>query len=276
VVTGFRLAAGFASESEPAGLIVTVFATVAGLLNWVPVFKSIPHVPGHLWSVSVEMQFYLVWPLILLGALRVGSSRSTLFNLACGLGIASLVAPALFELEGWYRIYFGSDYRLHGLLVGSAVACWYTPTRTSGISTRAWAFAVTCAVALLLTLVLTAPTHQVRSALFAVPAAAIATTVVVASLLRPETAWLSRWLEAPALRYVGTRSYGLYLWHYALMQWFRMLGLDSVPVAVVLFTLSFAVAEVSYRFVETPASRWGRTKLEARRRAVPVLERRAA
>ena len=274
-VTTFRLSAGVASDSEPAGLIITAFATLAGLLNWVPVFTTIAHVPGHLWSVSVEMQFYLVWPLILLGALRMGLSRSALFKLVCGLAVASVVAPALLELEGWHRIYFGSDYRLHGLLFGSAVACWYATAPQSPVAARPWAIVVACAVALLVTLTLTVPTHRVPSALFAVPATALASTVLVASLLRPETAWVGRWLEVPALRYVGTRSYGLYLWHYALMQWFRMLGLDSVLVAAVLFVLTFAVAELSYRLVESPASRWGRQRL-APRRVVPAVEARAA
>src|SRR5262249_49595865 len=85
---------------------------------------SLPSPMRHLWSLAIEEQFYLVWPLIVLVCLRVGRGSRTVLTGVCVAGIAAsaLVMAVLYEPTDPSRAYYGTDARAHTLLVGAVLA----------------------------------------------------------------------------------------------------------------------------------------------------------
>ncbi|HSZ36849.1 MAG TPA: acyltransferase, partial [Acidimicrobiales bacterium] len=236
----------------------------------------------HTWSLAVEEQFYLVWPLIALFVLRRFGRRG--LGWAAGIiGLASAALCAWLYLEGASinRLYYGTDTRAQSIMVGAVLAVLVPmtvgasnlgrdasampsapPPHASWYPTRAGTIAVVGlagAAALLWAL------HAVRGdgALLyegGFLLVALSTAAVIASTVELPRATLTRALCFRPLRYTGRISYGLYLYHWPL---FLVLdgtrtGLSGAPLLAVRFAATFGVAALSYRFVELPVRRWGR------------------
>ena len=277
VVTAYRAGVGAASPEEPAAILLTMASAATALLNWQNISGPVPYAPTHLWSVALEVQFYALAPLLLRAVLsRRGTPRAAL-KVILILGFVSLSMPMLLG-DASSRMYFGSDFRIYPLLLGAALACYHSAGPQPAWSGRHASVLLGACLCVLSVLLLTARSRHETGVVLAIPLTAVATAILISACARPgPRSSIVRMLESSPLRYIGARSYGLYLWHLALFQWFVMGGLPSAPwSAVILFPASFAVAELSYRFVEAPASRWGRARLEARRRSRPALEQHAA
>ena len=226
-----------------------------------------PQLLMNLWSLAVEEQFYLLWPLAVLGLLAL--TRRPEARAAVALGLAALSAA----LMAWHldpdsptRVYYGTDTHVMGLMLGAALAfAWAAPHRAW--TTSAWwaAHRRHVAVAALVTLLGLMALGGEDSALTfrgGILLASLATTALVLVVVeRPGR--LRAVLELPAARWVGARSYGIYLWHWPV---FLVIGQD-LPVApggtTYLLTrawcvvVTFVIADLSYRFVETPVRRRG-------------------
>ncbi|HUP84398.1 MAG TPA: acyltransferase family protein [Acidimicrobiales bacterium] len=230
----------------------------------------------HLWSLAVEEQFYLLFPLAFGPALRRVRSREWLFAGVVALAVLSTVWMAMLWSPGDdpSRVYFGSDTRLAGLLVGVATAVLAgrrslrtLPRRVSKLASAGGA-AVLAAAALGTTD--TSPWLYDHGG-FLVVAVAAACFVVGTAHQRSVT---GRILGSRPMRWLGTRSYGVYLWHWPVQELTR----SSVDVpwhgpglVVGRIVLIGVLAELSWRFVEQPV-RFGR--LAAWWRARRVDERR--
>jgi peptidoglycan/LPS O-acetylase OafA/YrhL len=226
-----------------------------------------PPLLQHLWSLAVEEQFYLAWPLIVYGLWRLGRVRAVRIGAVVG-ALGSTV------LMGWIavrhgipgatdsgRVYFGTDTHAMTLLVGAALATFWkqggvisalTPKGLQVIS-RAGMAALATLVALFWFIDPLSP-GLYRGGFLVV---AVVTAVVVASAAVTGTAF-ARGLARQPLRWIGDRSYGIYLWHWPIFMVLRP-GVDleaqGWPVQVARFGLTFLVAELSYRFVEMPVRR---------------------
>jgi len=204
---------------------------------------------SHTWSLGMEEQFYLLWPLLLLGALRFGK-RGVVVTAA-----ALCVVPALLRLHTvashpadpqlWLRVYFSPHLRIDAIAVGCLAGAWLSERpawgRTGAIG------AGIAALAGALWLVGVALHAEIRTVvatpvLLSVTSLAAAAVVVASARLRPVAALLS---FAP-LVWVGRISYGLYLVHVIV---FVALGDWSVWIR---WLAAFAVAVLSYALVETP------------------------
>jgi peptidoglycan/LPS O-acetylase OafA/YrhL len=218
-----------------------------------------PPVLRHLWSLAVEEQFYILFPAFFVWLLsRHGRDRTR--NVLIGVAVASAIWMAvLYEpYTDPSRVYFGTDTRLSGLLLGAALAVVWTPWRTKATASRA-AGPVLDAVGACALVVLVWFFWRVnefdpfvyRGGFLLLDVCCV---VLIAVLVHP-SARLSRLLALPPLVWIGVRSYSIYLWHWPIFMVTRPeldLPFGGLPVLVIRVGLTLVAAELSYRFVEQP------------------------
>ncbi len=255
-------------------------AALLQVLNWQQVmiehsyFDSIDHPPllQHLWSLAVEWQYYLVWPLALLALARIGGRRAVAWG-------AALIALASTGLMAWLytteidgadpsRVYLGTDTHLMGLLAGSWLAAlwnpWQTPARTAadstahGRPTRLSQAASLIALAVLVALMCVVNAGMAWMYYGGFLLVALLTCIVVQASTR-EATLVSRWLSKQPLQWLGSRSYSLYLWHWPVVVALTP-GSHASAAEVQVLTLARLLAtglcaELSYRLLEAPLRR---------------------
>jgi peptidoglycan/LPS O-acetylase OafA/YrhL/lysophospholipase L1-like esterase len=218
-----------------------------------------PSLLQHLWSLAVEEQFYLLWPLALAACLARLGRRGTVAVTAAG-AVASALAMALLMHPGGdpSRVYFGTDTHASGLLIGALLAfAWPMGGFRSAPPPRAVALLDAAAVIGLASVLGAMASFRdydpqvYRGGLFAVSAGA---ALLIAAAVHPACR-VARSLGVAPLRWVGQRSYGIYLWHWPVMALSRP-GLDLawsrwllVPLQI---ALAVGLAAISYRWVEQP------------------------
>lgn len=226
---------------------------LASMMNW---YRALtPETGGlfsHAWSLSIEEQFYLFWPLALLALWHRGLAIPVLVSCVVGImlwrGWLSQSAPP-------DRIYNGLDTHADGLLVGCAIALW--KARLTG---RLWVIPIAFLVAIFLT-----TRYDAQWMLFAgYSLVTLASAWLLLAALSP-TNFVSAVLNYPAVQWVGLRSYSLYLWHVPINE---LLGehLGRLPQVLAATALTFLAGYLSYRFIETPCARmghrFGRSRIE--------------
>ncbi len=250
----------------PAGFTYTT--NILYILRKVPYFERVGRPPllQHLWSLAVEEQFYLFWPLTLWGLLlllRVKPNERGTFRLAAavaGLAVLSAVwMVLLFTPEGDpMRLYYGTDTRAAGFLLGGALAVLWPPGGRERYRRVAEA-AGWLGLALLLFLYYRLDEFQdflYRGGFFLTSAATAAAVLAASS---PRTL-LSKVLGHPIPRWIGTRSYAIYLWHWPFIAVFRPRFECSWPLGLCALSEWLAaclLAEISYRLVEHPIRSMG-------------------
>lgn len=223
---------------------------------------------GHLWTLAVEGQFYVAWGLLLVGVLLAtrGRRRAGIRiggALALGLATWSIMATVIVWHggTGGHYAYFATWTRGQGLLLGAAAGLWWCSggahRLVSSLTGRMLAAAAMTAcigwlVGATVLVPSSGPAVPAVSDMAAISAACALLVVLVA--VRPASI-MARVCRIPLLRYVGRRSYALYLWHYPLLSWFRNDGAIGDAVAV---GLAFVAAELSWRLVEHPVLSRGR------------------
>ena len=223
-----------------------------------------PPLLQHTWSLAVEMQFYLLWPLILLAVLRYLGKKSVI---KASLFIASISGLALFiyslrvdasSANQINHIYFGTDTHSLGLFLGAALAVsWIPANLNKNISQRAQDFVDGIGVIGLLGLLCTFFfIDESNPALYriAFPLAALFGCATITSLVHPASRF-SPLLSARPVIWIGERSYGIYLWHWVIFQVTRpnvdLAGANwAINVARILIVV--ALADISLRWVEAP------------------------
>ena len=266
-VAGYTLA--FAPE-EAAGLRREIVAAVAYVTNWdlIVVGESYfdswerPSLLRHLWSLAVEEQFYVVWPLLMAGGLWLLPRRGLFVVVAAGAAASAVAMAALFEPgSDVTRIYYGTDTRAAGLLIGSALAFVWAARRSTGgdvtssvagLSLLTLAGLTGLAALVGFTLLADGNSPFLYEGGFALVGIATAALIVAAT---HERSPLARALGTSVLRWVGVRSYSIYLWHWPVMALTRPgvdVPLDGWTLFGMQVAITVALAELSYRFVETP------------------------
>ena len=259
--------------------------------NWWQIFRDLsyfeaqgdPSPLAHFWSLSIEEQFYLVWPLLLLVMYRAKASKQTMARTVLVLAIISALEMALlYDPHGDpSRIYYGTDTRAMSLLVGVLLAFMWpsgafgTETTLSNRNPRIWglfnAAGITAFAGLIIIVVFTNG-YSAFPYYGGIALTSALSAVVIAVLVVPRT-WLSRLFELSPLVWIGKRSYGMYLWHFPiLLLTTNVNSTVAVPwwMRLVQLALIFGISELSYRFVEDPIRKgkigeWWRTRKDKKK-----------
>ncbi|HEX8008490.1 MAG TPA: acyltransferase family protein, partial [Trebonia sp.] len=294
-----------ANSAQLPGLRGDVVAAALYVSNWWYIgehasyyARFAPPAPlDHLWSLAVEEQFYLIWPWLLLAGLLLvrrrraapgrapgapllpGRARLVLAAAALVTAGASAWAMAAFYQPGLdpTRVYEGTDTRAFGLLAGAALAMVWPTGRIRPPAAAARALDIAGVAALITVALMVWRTNQYSGFLFrgGLVLLSAATALVVAAAATPGSV-LGRALGWLPLRWLGVRSYGIYLWHYPLIVLTAPpLGGISPVRAVAVAAGTVIAAAASWKFVEEPIRRgralsrlpaWAQT-----RRFMPVL-----
>lgn len=253
-----RVALGGGAVLEPTLYELVFSASYAS--NWTIVALNSPSALNHTWSLAVEEQFYLVWPLLLWLAWRLGRWRGLAALAIAGMGVSAAWRPLAVAMlddrpDPWRYLYYATDTCAFGFLVGAALAIAVASSGGGAFlqSVRARRLAPWAIALALLALAVAAhlpPTHMLATYGYGMTGIEIASALLIAGLVVPGTHPLKRVFEwTPAVR-VGQLSYSLYLVHWPIVEPLLHLPLpwwQRVPLAA---ALSLGAAWLLYRLVE--------------------------
>ena len=247
---------------------------LTGSMNWALVarqqdyFESIGRPPllQHTWSLAVEAQFYLFWPLVLLFILKYFGKKNIPYA-ALGIALASGIALFAYSVRidtqesAISHVYFGTDTHSIGLFLGSALAVsWQPQNLTREITKRAQDFVDLIGVVGFLGLLSTFLfINESDPTLYriAFPLSALFGCATLISVVHPASRFAPI-LSTRPLIWIGERSYGIYLWHWIVFQLTRP-SIDLVGDDWALYALRvlivFALADISLRYIEIPVRR---------------------
>jgi peptidoglycan/LPS O-acetylase OafA/YrhL len=225
-------------------------------LNW-PVALGLapPAGFGHLWSLSVEEQYYLLWPGVLLVMLRLGLTGRRMMLVTLVAVLLSAAMPFMLPELGWRRLQYGTDFRAQELLAGSLIAQLYVfnVVREAPLNRRPFKLLFGTAGLAFLAMVFMSNVRDDSMYRGGYTFLTITCAILVLGGAFSLSGPVSSLLGNRVLVYLGRRSYALYLWHMPIGIWLRHLEIEEQLVLAGL--LSFAAAELSYRLVERPALR---------------------
>lgn len=283
-------AAVFAQPNQLAQIRADGIATMLYVANWHAVFANTgywdlfvaPSPLGHMWSLAIEEQFYVIWPFVAFAVLRPARDRDggvrhgprRLFAVSVVMALGSLVTMLVLSSPSTIeRVYLGTDTRAASILTGAALACWLAwrgPVRSAGARAGVEILGFV-GIAFLVVVWATVDGQTMwlyRGGLFA---CGLAVAAVIAAVVHPRPGALAAVLAIRPLCWLGMISYGLYLWHWPVFIVLDepRLGFGGLPLFVVRVAVSLAFALASYYLLEQPI-RQGRWSGRTMRLAVPV------
>ena len=242
--------------------------------NWWYIFNDLsyfdqfgsPSPFKNLWSLAIEEQFYIIWPILLAAGLFVFKKRLKLAAVIAGLAVCSAVLMAVLFQDGTdpSRVYYGTDTRAFELLTGCVLALvWPMKRLSSGrvpighkVSLNVISFAAFGILLACFHFVTEYQPFLYRGGMFLI---CLNAAVLIGAVSHP-VSYLGKILSFKPLRWIGTRSYGIYLWHYPVI----VLGTPVHEIGNPVYwrvglqlLLILVIAELSYRLIEVPVRREG-------------------
>lgn len=249
-----------------------IIAAALYFSNWWYIFHHVsyfesfgsPSLLTHFWSLAVEEQFYLLWPLFIVIGLKFLSKRSVLI-LTLLAAVLSGIAMAILYQPGMdpSRVYYGTDTRAFSLLIGSALAlCWPSQKLAAKVPLASRFFLnLVGGLGLFVLLWMLVRTNQYESFLYlgGMVLLSIVTAFLLAALVHPASS-ISRIFDLKALRFLGVRSYGIYLWHYpVIMLTTPAVNTEGISIVRSIFQIGLIIllSSLSYKFIENPIRKNG-------------------
>jgi peptidoglycan/LPS O-acetylase OafA/YrhL len=257
----------------PSGLGRLRGDVVAALLyatNWTqilwgqPYFQALgpPSTLEHLWSLAVEEQFYLVWPVVLVVCLASRRKWLPMIVTLAGVAVSTLLMAALYDpFHDPSRVYYGSDTHAAPVLIGAALALARVNVRRSRLSPRrisppTWPLDLLAIGGLTVLGYFVVEVNYTQSALYhgGFLLVGVASAAIVCAAIRIDSV-IARLLALPFMRWIGVRSYAIYLWHWPIIVLTRPElhpPLSGIALDLMRVALSVLAADLSFRFVELP------------------------
>lgn len=232
-------------------------------LSYFEMMSGAPSLLTHFWSLAVEEQFYIIWPLLICCGLVYQISKKQFVALtmlvAClsALLMAALYNPAIDPS----RIYYGTDTRAFSLLIGAALAFVWPSHKLTQTVPKAARMAMDCigGISLITLLFCMVYLNQYDSFIYqgGMVFVSLVTAVLIAVLVHPSSR-LTTILQFKPLVWIGMRSYGIYLWHYPVILLTKPAidtgGMNLWRIAFQLI-LTIILAALSYKYIENPIRR---------------------
>ena len=275
MVTTTIIAIGIWAPDTIKRLLIDTPFSLTGTINWwlvakeLDYFESIGRPPllQHTWSLAVEAQFYLVWPLILYFVLKKFGKKHipiAALSIAAASGITLFLVSLSLDAANTSKVshvYFGTDTHSFGLFLGAALAVSWIPQNFKiTVSKRAQNFidgvGIFGFIGILATFLLI---NESQPTLYkiAFPLAGIFGAAIIMSIVHPASRFAPI-LEFKPLLWIGERSYAVYLWHWVIFQVTRpsvdLAGEDWALYALRILIV-FALADISLRYIELPVRR---------------------
>lgn len=225
----------------------------------------------NLWSLSIEVQFYIIWPIIIIIGYKILKRRDKLAKMVFGLALLSAILMGILYKPGMdpNRIYYGTDTRAFELLIGSwlAIIC---PMKTF-IDRKSFSkkksnkqkkmLNIICASSLILFILCVVfvneyNTFLYRGGLFFI---SLNAAILIACVCNPAS-YLGNIFSCKLLTWIGKRSYGIYLWHYPIIVLstpIYEIGNPSYLRVCLQVIITFIVANISYNYIEMPIRKYG-------------------
>jgi peptidoglycan/LPS O-acetylase OafA/YrhL len=227
----------------------------------------------HTWSLAVEEQFYLIWPLVVLGILRFTRNLRVLLGVCCAAAVASaLWMYVLFQgAISTNRVYLGTDTRSQCLFIGAALAVglvmmtkrsqeagtltegelWGPPNNNWRMACGVLGLIGAIGAVVIWTTTSTTSPFPYEGGFFLI---GLATAGVIVSVVGAPRSPVPRLLSLAPVRYIGRISYGLYIWHWPLFIWINngRTGLSGYSLFLVRALVTVTVSMASYHWVEQP------------------------
>ncbi len=246
-------------------------ATLAYVANWYAIVSGngywdralAPSWLEHTWSLAIEEQFYVLWPLVALFVLRRwGARRLGSVALAGAAASAGLMIAGSFAGVDAERLYLGTDTRVAAILLGAWAACRQRSGRAVPAGGRRTALAWAAVVGVVVLAVAWTRLEGTSDLLYrgGLLGCGLAELAVIADVTTPGRSFVARFLAVAPLCWLGTISYGLYLWHWPVFQFLHpgRFGLGGWTLVAVRMAVSVVVAVVSLVLLERPVleRRW--------------------
>ena len=260
----------FAKPDELSALRADGLATLAYVANWRTILAQksywdlfvAPSPLEHTWSLAIEEQFYVLWPLMVALLLRRWRNRAVLVASLTLTALSVIAMLALFHPERISRVYLGTDTRAAGILAGAALATVLAPgtafTQAKLRALDALGIASVLGLGVAWCSLDGQDPFLYRGGLWLTELGAL---VLITCATAGERSLVARALSFRPLTLVGTVSYGVYLWHWPIDVWLTQ---ERLPLGrwlpLLQIALTFAIAIVSYRLLEHPI-RTGRLRL---------------
>ncbi|MGQ0679402.1 MAG: acyltransferase family protein [Actinomycetota bacterium] len=257
-------------------------AALTYVSNWRMIFQDLPYFQAmgrppilqHLWSLAVEEQFYLFWPLVLALALRRDSAnKSLIFWIVLVAAVSAVAMAMMYSPEtNVSRAYYGTDTRVGTVLLGAALAFVWMPGQRSARPRRMGSamrdVAGLGSVGLLAWIIYS--WNEFNELLYLGGFSAVALLSMIAVAVSAHPGWLSRHLLGnPPMRWLGRRSYAIYLWHWPVFMLTRPnldVDLTGYPLLTLRLGITLVLATATYHLVEKPVrngalgSAWSRLR----------------
>ncbi len=275
----FRLAPALLAMLMVYGLVVWLFVPLASLkkqgvdilvallylTNWGRVISLNAETDlGHTWSLAVEAQFYLVWPFLMWVLLRCVGKRTHLLLAMVALAALSWAVRLVLTAQGVdvSRTYNGLDTRAETLMWGAAFAVLGSLKSAPQVnpSRQIWNLAGAVCLGVIVLLIAQAQWTSILYYNYGITLVAVSSALLVFYLHRIDQSWVKRLFEQTWLVWVGSISYGLYLWHFPIYRLLTGLGLDRWALLGAGFGLTVVVASVSYYGMERPLMNWRKSR----------------
>ncbi len=242
--------------------------------NWWFIFHKVSYFDSfgspspfkNLWSLAIEEQFYIVWPIILIIGLKVFKKRTKFANIVFIGAVCSAMLMGILYMPGEdpSRVYYGTDTRAFELLIGGWLAMIFPMKRFLSQNTtvrKRKALNITSMITFTIFVLSVVFMNEYQTFLYrgGMFLFSLNSAILIACVCNPNS-YLGNLLSWRPLRWIGKRSYGIYLWHYPII-------VLSTPVYEIgnqtgwrvceQLAITFIIAELSYRFIETPIQKYG-------------------